>query len=74
MFHSGQWNEKQNMVKDSLSQQIESKTQRHYVNPVFDKDSNNFQFQPEDSKEDMTSGKHNIYHMNEFVKILVLNI
>ncbi len=62
MFHSGQWNEKQNMVKERLSQQMESKTQRHYVNPIFDKNSNNFQFQPEDSKEDVTSGKRNIYH------------
>ncbi len=71
MFHLGQWNKKHNIVKERLSQRIETTTQSHHVNQI-NQISNNFHLQQEDLKEDMTPGKQNILHVKEFVIILVL--
>ncbi len=54
-----QWNKIHNIVKEMLSQQVETTTQSHHVNQV-NQISNNFHLQQEDSKEDVTPGKQNI--------------
>ncbi len=59
MFHLGEWNKKHNIVKEMLSQQMETRTQSHYVNQI-NQISNNFHLQQEDLKEDVTPGKQNI--------------